>query len=240
MTDYYALLGVSRQAQPAIVKIAYEGKLKALAASQPDPAARAAEERELNAAYVTLANPGKKGWYDRQLEGRIAREHADGSRQVRNVALVAVALVAIVAGGWTWHSQQRGKELARLETERLTLERERLAIQAEVERAKLEAVQERQDKSLDYLKARDERNREIAAQRLQAQADARERIDLQRQQVIDMQAERERQRADEMERRRADQDLRRAQAEARRQEQWVKQREMEEERARAIRAMRSR
>lgn len=240
MSDYYALLGVSREAQPAVVKIAYEGKLKALAAADLDAAARAAEERELHAAYVTLSNPGKKDWYNRQLEGHAAREAAVGSRQVRNIVLVALVLVAMVAGAWIWHSQQRAQELARLEAQRLTLERERLAIQAEVERAKVEAAQARQDKSLDYLKARDDRARELAAQRQQAAAEARERVDFQRQQVIDMQAERERQRAEELDRRRADQDLRRAQADARRQEQWVKQREMEEERARAIRAMRSR
>ena len=67
MEDYYFTLGLTREAGPSVVKMAYEGRLKELARSQPDPAKRAAEEGRLKKAYRTLSNPATRSQYDRQF-----------------------------------------------------------------------------------------------------------------------------------------------------------------------------
>ena len=240
MSDHYSTLGVSRDATPPVVTIAYEGRMKRLAASGRPEAERAAEERELRAAFVTLSNPAKKAWYDRTLEEAQERHERAGRSRGLLMAVVGVVAIAVLAGGYAWHSRVQAREAARLQAEIASAERERAAMAADADRARAEAEAARQTQVIDYMKERDQGDRDLAREHLQDNRTDRARVDQQRQQVIDMAAQRERQRAVDVDRRRADEDLRKARAEADRQARWVKQREAEEERARLLRAQRSR
>jgi DnaJ-class molecular chaperone len=75
--DYYKLLGISYQANPAEIRRAYRAAMKR---SHPDkflPELRAEAEvraRELNEAYKVLSGPESKRRYDQQLKASIVQD----------------------------------------------------------------------------------------------------------------------------------------------------------------------
>src|SRR6266550_2758820 len=99
MKSYYEALGIAENATPAMVKIAYEGKMKALARDAPPQAERKAEERLLQQAFTTLFDPAKKAWYDKQLEREAEREPSSSKGLLIVAALV---FLVAVAGGILW------------------------------------------------------------------------------------------------------------------------------------------
>ena len=238
MQNYYELLGVSHDATPQVVKIAYGGKLKALGAAGLSDAERKAEERLLEQAYVTLSNPAKKSWYDNQLAG-VRAEPGDGSAKKGLIA--AVAIVAVLIAGGAWYSLERSKvrEAVRLEEQRLAIEQERLRHQLEIEKARLEETQQGRDQGYGFRREVDQSSR---AERERRAEEARARTeegrafrDQARERVIQTHDEREAQRREDRSRRMADEDLRKARAEVERQKRFVADREREEERIRTER-----
>ena len=240
MHNYYELLGVSRDASPRIVTIAYEGKLKALAKSGLPEAERQAEERELEKAHVTLSNPAKKAWYDKQLEGASA-----GAPANRRGLVAAVVVVLLVVAGGAWYSLERSKarELVRLEEQRIAIEQEKIRHQAEIEKARLQETQAARAQGYDYRRetaaaSRAERERRAAEyqRRYEDNAVMRDQVGAR---VLNTYDERERQMRDDRERRLAENDRRQAQAEVERQKRFVAEREREEERIRTERHYRA-
>ena len=114
MTDYYEALGVANDATAAIVKIAFEGKMKALAKAPASPE-RQAEERLLQQAYATLSNAQKREWYDRQLE---ARDKPRSSIPVP-VMIGALVVVAAIAGGWYLSHRSADSQLTEAQKEQV-------------------------------------------------------------------------------------------------------------------------
>ena len=96
MNNYYQALGVSENATPEILKIAFEGKLKALAKGKLSEAERKAEETLLRQAFGVLSNPTRRAAYDAQLEGAADREAASSRKTA--IGIVAGVVVAIVGG----------------------------------------------------------------------------------------------------------------------------------------------
>lgn len=236
MDDYYRILGVTRDATPAVVKIAYEGQLKALARTVPDAAQRAAEEKLLNQAYVTLSTPAKKAWYDQRLA---AAPEARTERPYKAMAAGAVML-AVLGGGISWYFQARAAERERLEAHRIALERESAKRKADQERdERLAAERARREDATQSLRQR----RDYASrQRYDSSSDFYQRVD----RVLDSGEARDRynmeardraeqRQVEDRARRHADEDQRKARAEVERQKRFVEQREREEERIRAER-----
>ncbi|MGZ5038115.1 MAG: hypothetical protein ACXWGT_15100 [Usitatibacter sp.] len=241
MDDYYRMLGVSRSATPSIVKIAYEGKLKALAKAGLSDAERAAEERELLKAQVTLSNPAKKEWYDNQLDSHADLEHATVEASHRKGWYVAGALAFVLAAGTVYYYVDRAnaRERVRLEEQRIALERENAQARAEAERIRLQQAEDAQRfRQQAETRSADLRERAYTDG---AQAAARDRAV--RDQVVGHALNaaeiRQQQANEDRERRLAEQQRRQAQAEVDRQKAWTRQRELEDERARADRAARA-
>lgn len=237
---YYELLGVSRDASPRIVTIAYEGKLKALAKSGLAEDARLAEQRELEKAHVTLSNPAKKAWYDKRLEDAPAAPASDR----KGLAIAAGVVLLLVAGG-AWYSleRSRARELVRLEEQRLAIEQEKVRHQAEIEKARLIDSQQAREQGYDYRResanasrAERERRAEEYRRRYEDNAAMRDQVGAR---VLNSYDERERQMREDRERRLAENERRQAQAEVERQKRFVAEREREEERIRTERHYRA-
>ena len=246
MKNYYEALGVAQSATPSVVKIAYEGKLKALQRSGLDEAARKAEEKLLTEAHVTLSNPAKKAWYDSRLEEHHAKQEKASGAGGRQAMAIAAGVVALLVGATVYYFDSRSKERERLrlEEQRIALEREKAARQAEIERARLDlereraasastGSRERTDAVIRVIRdgqsessRRFDRVMDHAEQREAAAQEARSRSE---QRLIEDRA-----------RRQADEDLRKARAEVERQKRFVAEREREEERIRTDRANRAR
>lgn len=242
MQNHYEVLGVAHNATPAVVKIAYEGKLRQLARSDLADDERKEAERELERAYVTLSNPAKKQWYDRKLEEQPAARPASGKGWIAGVA----ALVILLTAGGAWYSLERTKqrERVRLEEQRLAIEAEKARAQAEIEKARLLETQNAREQSQGYRReveqsrtAERERRYQDAQQRA---ADDRAFQSQARERALKTHDERERQRQEDRDRRQAEEDRRKAWAEVERQKRFVAEREREEERARADRHYRER
>ena len=240
MQNYYELLGVSRDATPRIVTIAYEGKLKALAKSGLSEAERLEEGRNLERAHVTLSNPAKKAWYDKQLEGAPAHGPAD-----RRGLYATLAVVLVLVAGGAWYSLERSKarELVRLEEQRIAVEQERIRHQAEIEKARLLETQQAREQGYDYRResaaasrAERERRADEYRRRYEDSAAMRDQVGAR---VLNTYDERERQMREDRERRLADEERRKALAEVERQKRFVAEREREEERIRTERHYRA-
>jgi hypothetical protein len=236
--NYYDALGVAHNATPAVVKIAYEGKVKRLAALSE--AEKTVEKKVLDEAFAILSNPAKKAWYDARLEEHHDKAE-DGSSSARKPLAIGLAVAAIVLGGSAYYMSERSKERERvhLEEERIALEREKARRQAELEELRLKDAQASRQENLDYRRAREaqyrsdrermEWERAVRAQESRANSDAA------RQRATETMEARQKAMEEERQRRAADYDQRKAQAEVERQKRWLAEREREEERARTER-----
>lgn len=247
MQNYYGMLGVSHDVTPAIAKIAYEGKVKALSKAGLGEAERQAEERELTKAYVTLSNAAKKDWYDKQLAMHGDREERAARASHRTGWIVGgvVAAFLVVGLGWLMVSRANERERLRLEAQRISLEQEKARKAAEIEEARLQLQQDSQATWTDI------QQRQQAA-REQAYKDQQARIDRNRdfQQQVQSRAintfdersaqynEDRQRRLEAEEKRRAEDERRKALAEVERQKRFVADREREDERIRAEREYR--
>jgi hypothetical protein len=241
MQNHYELLGVSRDASPRIVTIAYEGKLKALARSGLSEAERQAEQRDLERAHVTLSNPAKKAWYDKQLEEGEPAAAPAGRRGL--VAAVAVVLLVVAGGAWYSLERSKARELVRLEEQRIAIAQEKIRHQAEIEKARLLDTQQAREQGYDYRResanasrAERERRAEEYRRRYEDNAAMRDQVGAR---VLNTYDERERQMREDRERRLAENERRQAQAEVDRQKRFVAEREREDERIRTERHYRA-
>src|SRR5688500_10635809 len=151
MNNYYQALGVSENATPEILKIAFEGKLKALAKGKLSEAERKAEEKLLRQAFGTLSNPAHRAAHDARLEGAADREAA--SSRTTAIGIVAGVVVALV-GGVAWYMSDRSSKL-----ERIRRDEARIAQEAEDLRQRVgarEAEKERRERDASYAKERSE------------------------------------------------------------------------------------
>ena len=141
MENHYVVLGVSESATPEVIKIAYEGKVKALARSKAGPQ-RKAEGAQLFRAYKTLSDPRKRAAYDAAQAGALEdteRRSRTGKRMV-----IAVVLVAFL-GGLGWYFAGRGQRLGAVKRQEAELARDAAAAKA---RAAAEA-RERRHRGVD-------------------------------------------------------------------------------------------
>jgi curved DNA-binding protein CbpA len=241
MENYYQALGVPRSASASVVKIAYEGKLKALAKAELSDSERRAEERALEQACVTLSNPAKKEWYDRQLDSHAEGEAAAvaSSHHKGWFAAGALALILISGIGYFFVDRANARERIRLEEQRSAIERERVLAEAEAERTRLQL-------SGDALRFRQESETRSATLRERAYSDRTNQTahdTAVRDQVIghtiSAADQRQQQANEDRDRRLAETQRRQAQAEVDRQSKWARQRELEEERIRRERDYRA-
>lgn len=248
MRNHYEVLGIPRDASDGLVKLAWEGKMKALA--DPGYSASASEKREeerlLRLAYATLSVHRLRAAYDDKLD---AAEIAELEAPVglaawvprSRIALFALAL-AVLAGGGLFYERYQVREreaLARAEKARQAAQeakwRER-AEQAEARREEQRLAeeagmvagrqwQERNDLERERA-AYDAQRRAQEAQANWAEMSARDRENLAR--AAREQAELQARRAEEERRREA-------QLEVERQKAYLKGLELDEERARLLR-----
>ena len=247
MQNYYELLGVPHDVTPAVARIAYEGKVKALAKAGLSEAEKQAEERELNKAYVTLSNPAKKDWYDKQRAVHGERELSAARASDRTGWIVGgvVAAFLVVGVGWTLVSRANERERVRLEEQRIALEKEKAHKAAEIEEARLQLQQDSQANWTD-IQQRQQAAREQAYRDRQSQIDRNRDFQQQVQQRAlntfderSVQYNEDRQRRLEADdKRRAEDERRKALAEVERQKRFVAEREREDERIRAEREYR--
>lgn len=232
--NYYQVLGVSEDASPAIIRIAYEGRLKALAASGMPQAERKAEERLLEQAQVTLSNPAKRSWYDKRLAEAEVAPGGSG----RGMLLAAAGMLVVLIAGAAWYSLERTRERerVRLEEARIAVEQEKLRAQAEIDKARLLDGRQAREQDDGFRREVYQGNRSERQGRYQ---DQQQRIDESRalreqarERALKTHDEREQQRREDRSRRIADDDRRKALAEVERQKRFVLEREREEERIR--------
>ena len=237
MTNCYQVLGVSENATAEILKIAYEGRLKALAKARMGEAERKAEEALLRQAYGTLTNPARRAAHDAQLEGAVERE----ARSSRNTTIaVAAGLAVVLLGGIAWYFSDRSARAERIRLEEARIAREADDLRRQVEADKM--AKERRDRDAAYAQdaayrkeAEDRRrverersnyNREV--ERAQAAVD-REAAYQSRQ---EQQKASERERAEMRDRMQSERDLAAAKRDVDRQKRYLETQEREEQRAR--------
>lgn len=241
MENHYQALGVPRSASASVVKIAYEGKLKALAKADLSDSERRAEERALEQAYVTLSNPAKKEWYDGRIDSHAEGEAAAvaSSNHKGWFAAGALALILISGIGYFFVDRANARERLRLEEQRIAIERERVQAEAEAERTRLQQAEDaqhfRQDSATRAAALRERAYSDRANQSAHDTAVRDQVIG----HSISAADQRQQQANEDRDRRLAETQRRQAQAEVDRQKQWTRQREIEEERIRADRAYRA-
>ena len=120
MANHYDTLGITRSATPAMVKAGFQAKMKALEESGLDEAKRAAQEKALQQAFVTLFNPAGKARYDKQLAASASvqpvRPHEVAPRNPLVFVAATAAVGAALAAGWyVTHPSPARQEQARKE-----------------------------------------------------------------------------------------------------------------------------
>jgi len=242
MQNFYATLGVTHEVTPQIAKIAYEGKMRALAKSGLPEAEKRSEERLLSQAYATLSSPAKKDWYDKQWLKHGEREEMDAVASNRRGWFVAASASILLIGGLSFYYVNRANERERLRLEevRLANEKEAATKRAELEKSIVDAAKEADQARVDLA------NRQQAA-RERAYSDSLSRSDqarayAQQSQIRNMELTADRQRQYEEQRARQQEEVtrRQAQMEVERQKRYLQQREYEEQRAAAEREARVR
>jgi curved DNA-binding protein CbpA len=124
MTDPYETLGVPRTATPAVVKTAFQAKMKALDEAGLSPGERKAEEKALQQAFLTLFDPKKKAEYDRRQAAAAAMQEVPPHATARQRPGILIAGIVVIAGsvgiGWyLTHPSAEKQEAARKEQARI-------------------------------------------------------------------------------------------------------------------------
>jgi curved DNA-binding protein CbpA len=122
MKDYYAVLGVKRNADSAAIRLAYERKMKTLA--RRPPAERAAQEREVKEALETLSNPLKREDFDAHRVEIDANVGGPTSNKPLAIAILVV-LFTIIGVGYFLTERWASQEAMRAEAQRAAAEREK-------------------------------------------------------------------------------------------------------------------
>ena len=121
MDNYYQMLGITRSATAADVKAGFQKKMKALESSPLHGEHRDNQEKMLRQAFLTLLDPRHRVKYDRQLDVAagpvvVLEEAEKKGVSIITIAVVAVLLVGVVAGGWyVTHPSANKQEEARKE-----------------------------------------------------------------------------------------------------------------------------
>ncbi|MBL0141195.1 MAG: hypothetical protein IPP91_03815 [Betaproteobacteria bacterium] len=241
MHDYYHVLGIGRSASAQIARLAFDGKMKALA----DPAYAAsaeekrAEERLLREAFVTLSVPAKRGPYDAKLAAFEDQGGAGtGSRPAWFAPAIGLGILVVAASG-IWMNHSNDKERLRMEEERLAMEKENTRRKADLDAERIRDYKARQDEASETARSRNEQQRV-----------ARERVDYDRwrrteelravqseaaRASLESRAKNEKLREEAQVQRTEQERVRAAQREVDRQKEYLRRQEIEEERARAAR-----
>jgi hypothetical protein len=237
MLDYYQVLGVAHDASDKVIKIAYEGKGKALRKAELSETERGNEERLLEQAYVTLSNPAKRSWHDKQLSDE---EHAvlDAAHTRNRLGWFTAAVLALVlVAGSGYYSVQRVSEKERLRLEELRVvhakAKEEARAQAEEERLAQERAafeyRQQSDASRQYARDRAYMDRQGRYSRDSAYQDEV------RSRTLNSWDRRESNAEEDRARYLSEADRRKAWQEVERQKRFVAEREREEERIRTER-----
>ncbi|HEY2629218.1 MAG TPA: hypothetical protein VGI57_08815 [Usitatibacter sp.] len=242
MQNCYAALGVTHDVTPQVAKIAFEGKMKALAKAGLSEAERREEERTLAQAFATLSNPAKKDWYDKQWMKHGEREEqvaeASNRRGWTVAAVVSVLFVGAVAYYYVNRANEREKH--RLEEVRLANEKEAAAKQAEIEQAALDAAKESDAARLEIARRQQTARERAYSDSLSRSDQNRAYAEQSRARNMELTAERQRQYDEQRAHQQDDATRRQALAEVERQKRYLAQREYEEQRAAAEREARVR
>jgi len=236
MQDYYQVLGVSEQSTLAVIRIAFEGKVKALRSSSLGEADRNAEDRLLRQAFVTLTDPIRKAWYDRKLE---KEREALTAMPPQWAALAAVAVVTAGFTALAWQTVERSRErdVAYYEGLRLDAEQAKARAAAQVRLAELAEAKAAREVEVALRQDREMRNwidRDRNYSNVQARYnDAYTRSEWDRQRYYVLTEARTQQYVEDHRQRNDLLNRYAARAELDRQVQWMENREAEEERIRA-------
>ena len=242
MQDYYQVLGVSEQSPVSVIRIAFEGKVKALRASSMSEAERNAEDRLLRQAFVTLTDPIRKAWYDRKLE----KEREALTSEVPKWA--AVAAVALVTAGFTalgFQTVERSRERDIAYYEGLRIDAEQAKVRAATlvqlaQVAEAKAAREADNALRREREVRDWMERDRNYSSVQARYnDAYTRSEWDRQRYYVLAEARTEQYVEDRRQRNDLVNRYAARAELDRQVQWMENREAEEDRIRAERHYRA-
>lgn len=246
MEDFYQVLGIPRGASAQLVRIAFEGKMKAL--DDPrfplTPEARRAEELLLKNAHVTLTVDAKRAVYDEKLDAFLANPKAGkaGMPRLRNshFAFISILVAVVVLGiGAQLVERSRERDRLKLEQERLAVERDRMAKQLELDEERFKDAQARKDYADEQTRQRNEQyrvSRERADyDRWRNATDAQSRYSDRQSSAAEMRSAYEQRYAEERARQQEYQERMAAQREVERQKQYLRQKEYDEERARVER-----
>ncbi len=242
MQNFYATLGVPHEVTPKIAKIAFDGKMKALAKSGLPDAEKRAEERLLSKAYATLSDPIKKDWYDKQWTKLGEREEQEALASNRMGWTAAAMASILLVGGLTYYYVNRAneREKLRLEEVRLANEKEAAAKQAELDKAALDAAKEADAARVELAQRQQLQRERVYSDSLTRSDQARAYAQQSQMRNMEQTAERQRQYDEQRARQQDEINRRQAQAEVDRQKRYLQQREYEEQRAAAEREARVR
>jgi curved DNA-binding protein CbpA len=242
MQNCYAALGVTHDVTPQVAKIAFEGKMKALAKAGLSEAERRAEERLLAQAYATLSNPAKKDWYDKQWMKHGEREEEVAIASTRRGWTVAAVMSVLFVGAISYYyvSRANERERLRLDAVRIANEKEAADKRAALEQAALDAVKDADAARIEYANRVQTARERAYSDSLSRSDQARANAEQYRARSLEISAERQVQVDEQRARMQDDANRRQAQADLERQKRFIAQREYEEQRAAAEREARVR
>ncbi len=242
MQNCYAALGVTHDVTPQVAKIAFEGKMKALAKAGLSESERRAEERLLAQAFATLSNPAKKDWYDKQWMKHGEREEKAAVASNRRGWTLAAVMTVLLVGASSYYFVNRAneREKLRLEAVRIANEKEAADKKAALEQAALEALKDADAARMEYANRVQTARERAYSDSVSYAKESRANAEAARARSLDLTAERLRQQDEQRQRMQDDAARRQAQADVERQKRFVAQREYEEQRAAAEREARVR